>query len=138
MASEKGKKTAFLKEEKKTITEAAIYKALKVAFIPPELRENKGEFQAAAEDKLPKLVEEGDIRGTFHNHTTSSDGRNTLKEMVLAAEKLGWEYIGIADHSKASFQANGLTEEALNTQIEQIKKMNASGEFRPYIFTGTE
>ena len=138
LASEKGKKSAIFKEDKKPIAEADIYKALKLACIPPELREDKGEFQAAAQDKLPELVEEPDIRGTFHNHTTASDGRNNLKEMVLAAEKLGWEYIGIADHSKASFQANGLSEEALNAQVQQIKKMNASGKFRPYIFAGTE
>jgi DNA polymerase (family 10) len=137
LSSETGKKPVAFKG-KKTLLESDIYKMLGLDYIPPELRENKGEFLAAAKGSLPNLVEEKDIRGTFHNHTTASDGRSTLKEMVLAAEKLGWEYIGIADHSKASFQASGLSEEALHEQIAQIGKMNASKKFGPYIFAGTE
>ena len=137
LSSETRKKPVAF-EGKKMILESDIYKSLGLDYIPPELRENKGEFLAAAKGSLPNLVEERDIRGTFHNHTTASDGRSTLKEMVLAAEKLGWEYIGIADHSKASFQASGLSAEALHAQITQIEKMNASKKFRPYIFAGTE
>ncbi|HEY2811728.1 MAG TPA: DNA polymerase/3'-5' exonuclease PolX [Rhabdochlamydiaceae bacterium] len=137
LTTEKGKAIPSI-GTKKNICEADIYQSLGFSYIPPELRENKGEFEAASRDKLPQLVEEEDIRGTFHNHTTASDGRNTLKEMVAAAEKMGWEYIGIADHSKASFQANGLDEKTLQQQIEQIKKLNASKTFRTYIFAGTE
>lgn len=123
---------------KKEVTEEEIYKALDFSYIPPELRENRGEFAAAEKGKIPKLVEEKDIRGTFHNHTTASDGRNTLAEMVAAAEKLGWEYIGIADHSKSSFQANGQDETRLAKQIEQIKKLNKAKKFRTHIFAGVE
>lgn len=122
----------------KTIEKEDIYRALDLQYIPPELREDQGEIQAAAKNRIPRLVEEKDIRGAFHNHTTASDGKNTLKEMVAAAEKLGWEYIGISDHSKSSFQANGLHEEELLKQIEQIKALNASKKFRPYVFAGTE
>lgn len=132
------KKSGPLANVKKPVTEDAIYKVLGLAYIPPELREDQGEFEVAEKGKLPKLVEEKDIRGTFHNHTSASDGKNTLKEMVLAAEKMGWEYIGIADHSKSSFQANGLSEQALANQIEEIRKMNASRKFRTHIFAGVE
>lgn len=123
---------------KKDVSEKDIFKALGLAYIEPELRENRGEFEAAEKNKLPTLVEEKDIRGTFHNHTTASDGKSTLKEMVEAAAKLKWEYIGISDHSKSSFQANGLSEERLLKQIEEIARMNRSKKFRPYIFCGVE
>lgn len=130
--------------EKKNITmpkirdETGLYKALDLSYIPHELREDLGEIEVAEKGNLPILVEEGDIRGTFHNHTTASDGKSNLKEMVEAAEKLGWEYIGISDHSKSSFQANGLSEERLLAQIETIRKLNETKEFKPYIFAGTE
>jgi DNA polymerase (family 10) len=123
---------------KKRVTENDIYKALGLSFIPPELREDRTEIEAAEIGKLPVLVEESDIRGTFHNHTTASDGRNSLKEMVAAAQKLGWEYIGIADHSKSSFQAHGQSEEKLLKQVEEIRKINASGSFKPFVFAGVE
>ena len=87
---------------------------------------------------LPRLVEEGDIHGVFHNHTTASDGHNTLEEMVAATQALGLEYLGIADHSKSSVQARGLTEERLAAQIEAIKALNASGKFKCHVFTGSE
>ena len=74
----------------------------------------------------------------LHLHTTASDGRNTLKEMVAAAEKIGWDYIGISDHSKSSFQANGQSAERLLEQIEAIRKLNASKTFKPRIFAGLE
>ena len=135
--SEYGLKGSF-SSAKKMVTEKDIYKALGLSYIPPELRENQGEFEAAEKDKLPDLVEEKDIRGAFHNHTTASDGRSTLKEMVAAAAKLGWDYIGIADHSKSSFQANGQSEERLMKQVEEIRRMNASGKFHPHIFSGIE
>ena len=117
--------------------EADIYRALGLDFIPPELRENTGEIEAAAHHTLPRLVELGQLRGTFHNHTAASDGRATLHEMADEAIDLGLQYLGIADHSKASFQANGLDEARLFEQLEQIAHLNAGYEhFR--IFAGSE
>ena len=125
-------------KNKKMKTEADIFKALGLHFIPPELREGLGEIEAAEEDELPRLVELDDLRGAFHNHTTATDGRNTLMEMVAAAEALGWEYLGIADHSKSSFQANGLNEKQLLKQVEEIRALNASQRFKTHVFSGTE
>jgi DNA polymerase (family 10) len=119
-------------------TEAELFRALGLAFIPPELREGLGEIEAAERDALPRLIEERDIRGVFHNHTTESDGHNTLEEMVRAAEALGWEYLGIADHSKSSFQARGLDETRLLAQVEAIRRLNAAGKFRTHVFAGSE
>ena len=104
--------------------EAGIYKALGLDFVPPELREDKGEIQAAETHELPKLVEMENLRGTFHNHTTASDGRSTLEEMAEAAQELGLQYLGIADHSKSSYQAHGLSAEQLETQVKAIRKLN--------------
>jgi len=132
------RKKSPLEGIRKTPTERDIFKALGLNYIPPELRENTGEIEAAEKGKLPTLVEEKDIRGTLHNHTTASDGRNTLKEMVQAAEKLQWEYIGIADHSKSSFQANGQKAEQLLSQVEEIRKLNSSKKGRVHIFAGVE
>ena len=123
---------------KKSASEADIYEALGLPYIPPELREDLGEIEAAEKGKLPDLIEEKDIRGTFHNHTTASDGRNTLKEMVAAAEKMGWEYFGISDHSKSSFQANGLSIDRLLDQIAEIKKLNDSKKLKLRLFAGSE
>lgn len=119
-------------------TEADFFKALGLAFIPPELREGMGEIEAAEKNTLPKLLEESDIRGVFHNHTTASDGHNTLEEMVAAAQALGLDYLGIADHSKSSVQARGLSEERLTAQIAEIAKLNAAKTFKCHVFTGTE
>jgi DNA polymerase (family 10) len=119
-------------------TEEQLFKKLGLAFIPPELREGSGEIEAAGKDALPRLLEEADIRGVFHNHTTASDGHNTLEEMTAAAQALGLDYLGIADHSKSSVQARGLTEERLAAQIEAIGKLNASGKFKCHVFSGTE
>lgn len=119
-------------------TEAELFAALGLRFIPPELREGLGEIEIAEQGDLPRLIEPADVRGAFHNHTTASDGRNTLLEMTAAAAALGWEYLGIADHSKASFQANGLSEERLLRQVEEIRALNASGRFRTRVFAGTE
>lgn len=109
--------------------EADIYNALGLEFIPPELRENRGEFEAAENGEIPKLIEPENLRGTFHNHTTASDGRNSLEEMAAAAIDLGLEYLGIADHSKSSFQANGLYPDRLLRQVEEIKKLNENPEW---------
>ena len=114
-----------------------IYRALGLDPVEPELRENRGEIEAAEHHKLPRLVEWTNLRGTFHNHTTASDGRASLEDMIAAAKELGLEYLGIADHSKSSFQANGLDEKRLATQVERIQELNAAEtDFR--IFAGTE
>jgi DNA polymerase (family X) len=118
--------------------EKDIFAALGLAFIPPELREGIGEIETAEKGQIPKLVELGDIRGSFHNHTTESDGSNTLAEMTGAAQEMGWEYLGIADHSKSSRQANGLTEERVLAQIAEIVALNASRRFKTRVFAGTE
>ena len=118
--------------------EADIFRHLGLHFIPPELREGLGEIEAAEQAELPRLVQAADLRGAFHNHTTASDGRNTLSEMTAAAQALGWEYLGIADHSKASFQANGLHEGRLAAQVKEIHALNASGRFTTHVFTGIE
>jgi DNA polymerase (family 10) len=104
-------------------TEQEIYAKLELDYIPPELRENTGEIDAAAEHRLPHLVELADIRGDLQMHTTASDGRNSIEEMALAAKELGYEYISLTDHSKAVTVANGLDEKRT---LEQIKKINAA------------
>ena len=119
-------------------TETQLFQKLGLTFIPPELREGLGEIEAAEKGGLPRLVETGDIRGVFHNHTTASDGHNTLEEMVGAAQALGFEYLGIADHSKSSVQARGLSEERLAEQRAVIQALNASKKFSCHVFTGTE
>ena len=117
--------------------EADIYGTLGLDFIPPELRENRGEIEAAADHTLPRLVELSNLRGTFHNHTTASDGKDTLEAMADEAIELGLQYLGIADHSKSSFQANGLDAKRLLGQVEAIQKLNAGYEnFR--LFAGSE
>ncbi len=125
-------------ESKVVEDEAGLFRELGLAFVPPALREGLGEIEAAEQGELPELFELSDLRGAFHNHTTASDGRNTLAEMAAAAEKLGWDYLGIADHSKASFQANGLDEERLLKQVEEIRELNASGRFKTHVFAGSE
>jgi DNA polymerase (family 10) len=104
--------------------EADLYRAVDLDFIPPELRENWGEFEAAEKHSLPKLVEKENLRGTFHCHTTASDGHNSIEEMVEAAQALGLEYLGIADHSRSSIQAHGIDEPKLSFQIATIRKLN--------------
>ena len=117
--------------------EEDIYKALGLSFIPPELRENIGEIDAATNGKLPKLLEEEDIRGTFHCHSTYSDGANSIEEMVKAAQSLGWEYLGIADHSKSAAYAGGLAEARVKEQRKEIDKLNEKlKNFR--VFAGNE
>jgi len=106
--------------------ETELYRALGLDFIPPELRENCGEFEAAENGKLPHLIELENLRGTFHCHTTASDGHNSLQEMVAAAQELGLEYIGIADHSRSSVQAHGLDAARLNVQRAQIRKLQST------------
>ncbi|PWU09134.1 MAG: DNA polymerase/3'-5' exonuclease PolX [Verrucomicrobia bacterium] len=130
--------TQRLKEPLPQVTkEADVYSALGYHFIPPELREDRGELAIAALRKIPRLVELNQIQGTFHCHTTESDGDATLAQMAAAAINWGWEYLGIADHSKGAVQARGLDEKRLLAQQKAIEKMNAElGEFR--LFAGTE
>ena len=121
--------------------EKELYKSLGLNFIPPELREDKGEIAAAESGKLPELIEWSNLRGTFHCHTTASDGKNSLLEMSRAAIDLGLEYLGIADHSKSSFQARGLDAARLAEQVAEIRELNEWGEFREAgfrLFAGTE
>jgi len=119
-------------------TEADLYRALGLAYIPPELRENFGEIEAAEKGELPRLIELQNLRGTFHNHTNESDGNNTLQEMADAAQELGLEYLGIADHSKSSFQAHGLDEKRLLGQVERIRELNKGFGDEFQIFCGVE
>ncbi len=119
--------------------EEDIFSALGLQYIPPELREGSREVEAAGSEKaLPQLVTLKDLRGCFHNHTVASDGNATLEDMVRAAEEKGWEYLGISDHSKSSFQANGLDEGRLANQIEAIHRLNASGDFGTHVLAGSE
>jgi DNA polymerase (family X) len=118
-------------------TEEDIYRALKLKYIPPELREQTGEIEAAEAGLLPHLVDEDDIRGTFHCHTTYSDGLNSLEEMANAAISAGWEYLGIADHSKVAAYAWGLTAARVKQQFNEIDTLN--GSFKGFrLFKGTE
>ena len=106
-------------------TEEEIYAKLGLDFIPPELRENTGEIDAAAEHRLPHLIERKDIRGDLQMHTTASDGKNSIEEMALAAMELGYQYIALTDHSKAVTVANGLDEKRTLEQIRKIHAANA-------------
>ena len=122
-------------------TEQELYKSLGLDFIPPELREDRGEIIAAENGTLPNLIEWSNLRGTFHCHTTASDGKNSLIEMARAAMDLGLDYLGIADHSKSSFQAHGLDPVRLSEQVAEIRALNESEEFREAgfrLFAGTE
>jgi DNA polymerase (family 10) len=117
--------------------EVELYRALDLDFIAPELRENCGEFEAAATGRLPQLIEREDLQGTFHCHTTASDGHDTLEEMAAAAREMGLQYLGIADHSRSSIQARGLDVARLRNQIAAIRELNARTQnFR--VFAGVE
>ncbi len=134
----KAKAAAGAKAPNDVRSEADLFGALGLAFIPPALREGLGELERAEEGELPRLIEPGDLRGAFHNHTDASDGHNTLAEMAAAAAELRWDYLGIADHSKSSFQANGLSEERLLQQMRTIREFNAAGTSPVHIFAGVE
>lgn len=119
-------------------TEEEIYERLGLLWIPPELRENQGEIEAAAERRLPQLVEGSQIRGDLHVHTTESDGRATLLEMAQAAKALGYSYLAITDHSKALAMANGLDEARAIAFARQVRELNARGELGIRILAGIE
>ena len=114
--------------------EADIYKALGLDYIPPELREDTGEFALSEAGAIPKLIETEDLTGCFHNHTDWSDGDHTLEQMAEAAMTKGWRYLGISDHSRAAAYAGGLSIEKVQEQWAKIDKLNESygGKFRIY------
>jgi DNA polymerase (family 10) len=123
-------------------TEEEVYGALGLQWIPPELRENCGEIEAAVIDqtttgRLPKLIELSDIRGDLHMHTTETDGRATLEEMAEAARALGYQYIAITDHSKALAMANGLDEKRAVAFAKQVRDLNRTG-LPLRVFSGLE
>jgi len=118
--------------------EAALYAALELTFVPPELREGRGELEAAAAGALPRLVAYEDLRGCFHCHTTYSDGRATLREMAEAALARGWRYLGIADHSRAAAYAGGLSPDDVRRQHEEIDAWNEERGHELWIFKGIE
>ena len=118
-------------------SEHDVFSALGLAWVPPELRENTGEIEAAETGVMPSLVEAKDIRGILHIHTTASDGSSSLEAVVAAAKKLGMKYIGITDHSEAAFYAGGLTPEAIRRQHEAIDGLNRKDP-RFHIFKGIE
>src|ERR1039458_5888614 len=109
-----------------------------VLWIPPELRENCGEIEAAAEGRLPELVELAHIRGDLHMHTTETDGRASLDEMAEAARARGYQYISITDHSKALAMANGLDEKRVVAFARQVKEINRDGALGLRLFSGIE
>jgi DNA polymerase (family X) len=118
-------------------SEEDVYAKLGLPWIPPELRENQGEIEAAEKGALPRLIELTDIRGDLHMHTRESDGRATLEEMAEAARAMGYEYIAITDHSKALAMANGLDEKRAVDFARQVRDYNAEG--HPVrIFSGLE
>jgi len=122
--------------------ENAVYKALGLAFIEPELREGWGEIEAAAAGTLPRLVEVGDLRGTFHCHTTYSDGRASVAEMGEATRERGWRYLGIADHSQSAGYAGGLPPRKVMAQQAEIDGWNRAhggrGKARVRLLKGVE
>ncbi len=109
-------------------TEEEIYKKLGLEFIPPELRENTGEIEAAEQGKLPKLITEADLRGDVHMHTVETDGKCTIEEMVEAARERGYKYMAITDHSKNLAFANGLDDKRAEEHIKRIRKVAAKVE----------
>ncbi len=125
------------KEPVAAATEEEIYAALGLAWVPPELRENQGEIEAAETGKLPNLVTLGDVRGDLHMHTVESDGRATLEEMAEAARALGYEYIAITDHSKALAMANGLDEKRVVAFAAQVRELDQKG-LGIRVFSGLE
>jgi DNA polymerase (family 10) len=109
-------------------TEEAVYERLGLAWIPPELREGRGELAAAAEGTLPELIVEADLRGDLHMHTTLSDGRHTLEQMGAGARDRGYEYVAITDHSATHGFGNHVTPDQLRAQIERVRALNEATE----------
>jgi DNA polymerase (family 10) len=107
-------------------TEEEVYRAVDLPWFPPELREGRKEYEWAEQNKLPKLLEPADLVGDLHMHTTATDGKNTLEEMIAAAQAKGLKYIAITDHSKRVSMANGLDGIRLRKQWEEIDRLNAA------------
>ncbi|MFN2444305.1 MAG: DNA polymerase/3'-5' exonuclease PolX [Vicinamibacterales bacterium] len=108
--------------------EEGIYRALGLAWVPPELREHRGELEAAAEERLPLLIEAGDLRGDLHMHTTETDGKHDLEAMVAAARAVGLEYIAITDHSRSLAMANGMDEGRTLAHADRVRTLNRAYE----------
>jgi len=105
-------------------SEEELFESLNLSFIPPELREDQGEIEAAETGTIPRLIEESDIRGVLHVHTTASDGSDTLESLAGTAIDMGFQYIGISDHSKSAFYAGGLSVEEIDRQHDRIDELN--------------
>ncbi len=118
--------------------EADLYAALGLAYIEPELREDMGEIEAAANGTLPVLLKESDLLGVLHAHSTWSDGQSTIREMAEACIERGYSYLGLTDHSKLAAYANGLTEDRLRQQGEEVDRLNEEFQGRLYILKGSE
>ena len=119
--------------------EKEVYSALKMPLIDPELREDRGEIEAALEGRLPKLIEIGSLKGDLHAHTTYSDGKATLEEMVEHAAELGYEYIALTDHSPSERIARGLELDRLEQKLDEIERLRRKrGTRTPYILSGAE
>ena len=118
--------------------ETEIYAALGMEYIEPELREDMGEIEAAVRRTLPTLVQDSDLRGVLHAHSTWSDGQNTIREMAEATMARGYSYLGLTDHSKVAAYANGLTAERLRQQGEEVDRLNKEFAGRFHILKGTE
>src|SRR5436305_1841576 len=119
-----------LAEKYRWPSEIAVYKKFGLAYIPPELREGNDEVERASRNALPRLVTLKDIRGELHAHSTSSDGSHSIAQMAVAAEKHGYDYIGITDHSQSLKIAGGVSIEDLRQQIRLVDKLNERGAFR--------
>lgn len=117
-------------------TEEDVFKALGLSYIPPELREDWGEIEAAEKNRIPDLVEEKDIRGLFHVHSDWSDGVASLEAMITEAERLGLDYVGISDHSQSAHYAGGLTPQRIKDQEKEIERLRRR--FKIQIFWGIE
>ena len=119
-------------------TEEEIYSALGMDWMPPELRENLGEIEAAAAHSLPRLIELSDIQGDVHMHTTTTDGHNSIREMADAALARGYKYIAITDHSKNLAMTNGLDEKRALEHIRHIREVDKQMEGKIRVFPGIE
>ena len=108
-------------------TEQEIYNKLGMQYIPPELRENRGEIEASVKKRIPRLINYNEIRGDLHVHTKYSDGNNSILEMVKAAKSLGYSYIGISDHSQTRKIAGGLSEDELMKEIKEVRRIKVFG-----------
>lgn len=119
--------------------EADVYTSLHMPIMPPELREDRGEIEAALKGTLPKLIEIADLRGDLHTHSTYSDGKSTIEEMVERAAELGYEYIALSDHSPSERVAHGLDRDRLERKIEEIEALRKKRKERlPHILIGSE